>query len=174
MKVKILFCKKFKGFKLGGLILELVQGTKFSHAAIEIGPDDYHDEAMVFESIWPRSIRTQKVKWEKNHYQAVETYEFNITDKKQQMEVFATLYQGLNRQYSIVQIGLIGLTIIFPFLKTIIGRVTWNGNYFLHCTEYGGRVLKALNYKFSEDCDTVDLVELQRACEEMKKGGLYA
>lgn len=173
MKLRFHFCKKVRGFKLTGWLIQLGQRTTYSHVAVETSQDGLHDEPMVFESVIPRSIRTPLKQWLLGHYAPVETFEFVISDPKMQAAVIAELYEGLNRKYSAFQIILIALGIAVPPMHKLLGRVSWNGGYFLHCSEYGARIGSRIEMMFADDADTVDLVELRSACFALNEKGVY-
>ena len=173
MVLKFHFCRKVRGFKLSGLLIRFFQKTPFSHVAIEISGDGYHDEPMIFESVIPMSKRLPLKVWSQEHYEPVLTYTFKIPDHKKSMEIFSELYAGIDRKYSTFQILLIGVAMVFPKVHRIFGQKNWNGRYFLHCSEYGARIGRVIGMKFDEEADTIDLRELQDACEKLKELGVY-
>ena len=157
---RVLLAKRKQWYAIGSLILRTVEQMDFSHCAIEI-------DGLIYESVYPYSRMMKKEQWLKK-YEIVHSFEKNISDELADlMEVWLS-NEMMNKEYSIAQLFLIGVTICSKALeKTLIG-IEVDGNRRVICTELVGLWLsKFFNKKWTERQDWLSLKDIHNGASEV-------
>jgi hypothetical protein len=164
MKLVYHFCKKKKGFTLGSKLIMLVQGTDFSHCAIEVIRDE--QEPVIYEAVFPKSHCISKSQW-LEHFQEVHKIEQEIKSFDV-LEVEKALAEGLNVPYSVFQLVIIAIGLTLKAMLTAVQLFCLNSKKEEVCSEYMAKVMTAKGYEFKKNADNIDIVDCYNAAKEMK------
>lgn len=127
-----------------------------------------HGVAIVYESVWPRSRKISFDEWLK-HYDIVHMYSFDLDEAKVK-PVVDELDQLMGRWYSVPQLFLIGFGFISEWFNKISVGWKLNNSHHLICTELLAIIIRRhTEVGFTESLDRVGIVDVQLACDELKK-----
>lgn len=127
-----------------------------------------HGVAIVYESVWPKARKISFDDWLK-HYDIVHMYSFDLPEDKVK-PIVDELDQMTGRWYSVPQLFLIGFGFIFGWFERISVGWKLNNSHQLICTELLAIIIKRHTpVGFFESLDRVGLVDVQLACDELKK-----
>jgi len=169
MRVKLILCNPTKWYKwLGNTLLKWADNVDSGHFAIELSS---YSEPLIYESIFPRSIKSRISKW-LSHYEIVEEIEIQIPSDLQG-KVYFFLESLLNKPYSIPQIIYIAICIAFKPIDKILNWGILNHEQALICTEYGSRFLeKFIEIEIKESHDKIGLKDMQNYMRYLKANGI--
>jgi hypothetical protein len=113
----------------------------------------------VYESKFPRAKKTHWTKWKKE-YQVIEMYQ-PMPFTHEQLNYIVSF---LGHKYSVLQVIIQGLGIIYSPFDKLFRQKSINGSKFLVCTEYVGLYLmKYKGFTWSDSPDHISLTELRGA-----------
>ena len=165
MTLRFLFANPLAWYKKpANCILKFGDRVGFGHFAIQL---ETFQENNVYESIWPKSIKTDLKTW-LTHYSVSKSYEWQVPTHLQ-ATVKEWLDSHLGRNYSMGQIFWIGICILLsPLNRLLIGALI-NQDKYLICTEYGSRFMERfMSIKIKETHDLVGLRDMFEYCEHLE------
>jgi hypothetical protein len=160
MKIRFLLIYNKAWWALLSPIIRWVEGTKFSHCALELN-------GIVFESTWPVS-RAISVDHYFTHYKLVRVVELDIPQGKLN-ESSKIISSTLGKKYSFAQ--LVWILIDKISHKFCINmHLKYNLNSRLICSELMAMYLQnVFDVKFTKPLDLVGLVDITEALNELEK-----
>jgi len=154
----ILLAKPLNKLLIGSRFIQWCEGVEFSHCAILI--DGY-----VYESVYPKFRKIDFGEW-LNHYEVIEMYSLDNANNQAIKEMGES---WIGNEYSLLQLVVIGLGLIFDSFNLYVSKIHWNGTKKSICSEFVARVLAGFyGVTFSESMDTIGLREIKTILEEKR------
>ena len=164
MKLSFILCKPIEPMILSNFIMD-VENTDFSHIAISYGGTVFHAKFPKFkEESWSRF---------ESYYSVVNTYSFNVPENKED-SLFDYLRDQVGKNYSILQLFLIGVGLLSGSLNKYISSVRLNGKKRVICSEAAAQIMiKFFGVNFMESIDTIGLRDVQSMLDALESGDSY-
>lgn len=161
MKIRFLLIYNKAWWALLAPIIRWVEGTKFSHCAIELN-------GIVFESTWPKS-RAVSAESYYSHYQLIKVVELTIPSENWLVSS-KIISSNLNKTYSFRQLIWILIDKIAHKLSLKVS-FKYNLGSKLICTELIALYLQnVFDVKFNKPLDLIGLVDIVEALDKLEKG----
>lgn len=164
MKVTVLFVNNKTWYSaLGAWLIRYIEGTGFSHTAVQI---EYKEASYVYHAVYP-TFKRESLSSFRTKYSLFKKYDFEIDADP--LVIYNYLQTFTGRKYSVAQLLLIYLRRTSAIINKISNGWILNHDNHLICSEFNAMFLQDFkDYKFTMKLDSVGLREIEKACEELK------
>jgi len=160
MIIELISCKPKNKLPLSKIIQD-AENVDFSHYAISYNGYIYHAK-------YPK-LKCQTYAEFESFYQPVKKYCFNVP-KGKELLVHSYLRSYIGTPYSLAQLVLIYIGIIFHGLNKRISLIKLNNKRALICSEFVAMFMKNFfGSEFNESIDTIGLREVQSMLEQLEE-----
>ena len=163
MVIKIGFCRNRHWWAIFSYLIRWVDFKDASHCYLEFVTDN---GPWIVESVYPRGRIMHKSNWIKS-YEPV--YEFQFATSHDPEEVFKWAEIVIkNKEYSLWQNFIIGLTIVFNKAFSNLENKELNGRKSVNCTEVVAQFIEDwLKTDVMESLDNMSISELYDICSKL-------